>query len=148
MALVSPLVTYNSIKINNVDVLLDGNCRASFNSPFNKINVTMTPTNCSLSYYEVRVTGIDDPYDIEVGNLAYWTASVAQNKTHSFTININETLFNKGNGVYRISLYAKSAIDGSWDTSYLLFTVDNNQFVLADGTTFSVLTTREAPSNK
>jgi hypothetical protein len=71
MTLNSPVVDYNSIKINEVDVLLEQSCIASFSSPFNKINVTMTPTNCSLSYYEVRVTGVDEPYDIEVGNLAY-----------------------------------------------------------------------------
>ena len=148
MTLNSPLVTYNSIAINGQSISLEGDCRASFSSPFNKIDITMTPTNCSLSCYEVRVTEVDEPYDIEVGNQAYWTTSIPANKSHTFSINITPEIFNKGDGVYRISLYAKSAIDGSWDVTYLFFTLDNVQFLLSDGSAFEVLTTREATSKE
>lgn len=72
MLLDSPLVNYNSISINGTPITMGASsCRASFNPPFNKIDVSITPTNCSLSHYEVRVTRAEDPYDIEVGSLAY-----------------------------------------------------------------------------
>jgi len=71
MLLESPLINYNSIKINGIEIELETTCKASFSSPFNKIDFEMTPTNCSLSHFEVRVTGVDDAYDIGVGNLAY-----------------------------------------------------------------------------
>lgn len=148
MLLESPLVNYNSISINGKEITFDTDtCRVSFNPPFNEIKVSMAPTNCSLSYYEVRVTEASEPYDIEVGNLAHWTTNIALNKTYSFIIPVNSTLFNKGNGMYRISFYAKSAIDGSWDVAYLLFTVDGFYLVAEDGGELGVLTTREAPTN-
>jgi hypothetical protein len=72
MLLESPLVNYNSISINGNPITLNtSSCRASFEPPYNKIDVSITPTNCSLRYYEVRVTRAEDPYDIEVGSLAY-----------------------------------------------------------------------------
>lgn len=71
MLLESPLVTYK-ISINGNSIELNtSSCRASFSPPYNKIDVSMTPTNCSLRYQEVRVTRAEDPYDIEVGSLAY-----------------------------------------------------------------------------
>lgn len=52
----SPLVNYKSILINDKQISIGSEVKASYSSPFNKINVVFTPTNCSLSYYEVRVT--------------------------------------------------------------------------------------------
>ena len=152
MLLESPLVNYNSISINGVEVNLEtDSCRASFQAPFNKIDVSLTPTNCSLSYYEVRVTRAEDPYDIEVGSLAYWNTNIALNKTHSFSINIIPEVFKLNEGektaTFRISFYAKSSIDGSWDVTYLVFTLDNSYLCFSDGSTLEVLTTREAPQN-
>lgn len=71
MLLESPLINYKSISINSSPINMETTCHASFNPPFNKIDVIMTPTNCSLNYYEVRVTRVEDAYDIGVGNLAY-----------------------------------------------------------------------------
>lgn len=146
MSLVTPLVSYDTIKINGVDISLSSKCRASFIAPYNKINIEMTPTNCSLSYFEVRVTGSEESYDIGVGANAYWTTNIAANLTHTFTIEINSTNFSLGDRDYRISLYAKSALDGSWDVTYLFFTVDGEEFILADDSSFNVLTTRDIPS--
>jgi len=143
----TPLVRYDSIKIGTIDVALSSEGRVSFNAPYNRVDIRFTPTNCSLSYYEVRITGVNDPYDIEVGNLAYWNTNIAANATHSFSFPVNSTLFDAGDGTYRVSLYAKSAVDGSWDVAYLLFTVGNEQFVPADADGFEVLTTRTAPNN-
>ena len=58
--LTTPQVEYKSIKINNVDIILSESARASFVSPCNKIDVVINPTNCSLSYYEVRITRATD----------------------------------------------------------------------------------------
>lgn len=70
MPLDAPLVRYDSISINGKEIAMGSTtCRASYNSPYNKINVTLTPTNCSLSYYEVRVTRADEPYDIQTGEI-------------------------------------------------------------------------------
>lgn len=152
MLLESPLVSYNSISVNGTSILMDSStCRVSFEPPFNKIEVSMTPTNCSLSYFEVRVTRVDDPYDIEVGELAYWNSNIALNKTHSFSINVTKDTFklneNEKTAVFRLSFYAKSSIDGSWDVSYLVFTLDNFYICCSDGSSLEVLTTREAPQN-
>lgn len=153
MLLESPLVNYNQISINGVPINLGtDSCRASFQAPFNKIDVSLTPTNCSLSYYEVRVTRAEDPYDIEVGSLAYWNTNIELNKIHSFSINITPEVFKLNEGekiaTFRISLYAKSSIDGSWDVSYLFFTFDQMNFIVSDGSDFSVLTDRDAPTDQ
>lgn len=146
MSLVTPLVNYESIKIHNTDILLSSECRASFTSPYNKISITMTPTNCSLSFYEVRVTGSEEEYDIGKGSRAYWSTNIAANVSYTFTIDIAPENFTLGDGTYRISLYAKSALDDSWDVTYLFFTVGGEEFTLADGSSFEVLTQRAIPS--
>lgn len=146
MSLVTPLVSYDSIKIHDTDILLSSECRASFTSPYNKISITMTPTNCSLSFYEVRVTGLEEEYDIGVGTQAYWNTNIAANTPLQFAIDINAKTFTLGDGTYRISLYARSALDNSWDVTYLFFTIGGEEFTLADGSSFEVLTTRTNPN--
>lgn len=150
MLLESPLVNYNSISINGNQIALGTSyCRVSFEPPHNKIDVSITPTNCSLRYYEVRVTRAEDPYDIEVGSLAYWNTNIALNKTLSFSIPVTPEIFQLKEGEkvaeFRISFYAKSSEDGSWDVTYLVFTLDNYYLTLSDGSAFEVLTTKEAP---
>lgn len=144
---ITPNVEYLSIKIADRDILLSSCCRASYESPYNKIDVQIQPTNASLSYYEVRVTKADEAFDIGVGTLAYWDANIAANQIKTFSIDINKDNFPEGNITYRISFYAKSAIDGSWDVSYLFFSSDGLQFVLSDGSSFAVLTDRDAPTD-
>lgn len=145
MELTTPNVEYISLSIAGKNILLASSCRASFKPPFNKIDVKIQPKNTSLSYYEVRITKADEEWDIGVGTLAYWEANVSSNVPHQYSIDINSTNFAKGDGAYRISFYAKSALDGSWDVSYLFFTLDQTYFTLADGSTFEVLTTKSAP---
>ena len=143
----TPIVDYLTIKIANTDVLLSSTCRASFKPPYNKIDVQIKPTTTSLSYYEVRVTKADEVADIGVGTLAYWDANISANEITTFSIDINSTNFAHGDNKYRLSFYAKSAIDGSWDVSYLFFTVEDFQFILSDGTEFAVLTARDVPED-
>jgi hypothetical protein len=146
MELSTPNVEYTALKIAGKDILLSSSCRASFKSPFNRIDVTLKPKNASISYYEVRITSADDVADIGVGTLASWSANIPANTEYQFSIDINETNFTHGDGAYRISFYAKSALDGSWDVSYLFFTIDQSYFTLSDGSIFAVLTDRDAPS--
>ena len=143
----TPIVDYLSIKIANTDILLSSVCKASFKPPYNKIDVQIKPTTTSLSYYEVRVTQADEVADIGVGALAYWDANIRADEVKTFSINIDTTNFSYGDTTYRISFYAKSAIDGSWDVSYLYFTVEDLQFTLSDGSGFAVLTTRDIPTD-
>lgn len=145
---ITPIVNYKSIKINNQDITLSTICKASFTSPYNRIDFVINSTNVSLSYYEVRITREDDNYDIGIGVLAYWDTNIQNNVDYSFSINVNSINFNYGDGTYRISLYAKNAIDGSWDVAYLLFTVNNDQFVTNDASDgFEVLTDVAQPSD-
>lgn len=143
----TPLVDYLSIKIANTDILLSSTCRASFKPPYNKIEVQLKPTTASLSYYEVRVTQADEVADIGVGKLAYWDANISANGIKTFSIDINSTNFSHGDATYRLSFYAKNAVDGSWDVSYLYFTFDDMQFILSDGYEFAVLTDRDIPTD-
>ena len=145
MELNTPNVEYISLKIASKDILLSSSCRASFKPPFNKIDVALRPKNSSISYYEVRITRADEDADIGVGTLASWSANIPANEEYQFSIDINKTNFTHGDGAYRISFYAKSAIDGSWDVSYLFFTLDQTYFTLSDGSIFAVLTDRDAP---
>ena len=148
MELTTPNVEYSSLSIAGKEILLSSSCRASFKPPFNRIDVTIKPKNTSLSYYEVRITKADEDWDIGVGKLAYWEANVSSNIAHQYSIDINSVNFAHGDGAYRISFYAKSATDGSWDVSYLFFTLDQTYFTLSDGSIFSVLTDEEAPTEQ
>lgn len=147
MGLTTTLVNYKSIKVADKELLLDGSAIVSFNPPTNKIEITMQPLEYSLSYFEVRITKATDPYDINVGirPAGCYSYNVSANKEHTFIIDVNEENFIHGNGEYRISLYAKSALDGKWDIVYLFFTSGGLQFTLADGTPLAVSTKREAP---
>ena len=148
MELNTPNVEYISIKIADIDILLSSSCRASFKPPYNKIDVIIKPKKYSLSYYEVRITKADEEWDIGKGQLAHWDANVPGDVETPFSIDINNINFIHGDGAYRISFYAKSAIDGSWDVSYLFFTLDQMNFTLSDGSIFAVLTDRDAPTDQ
>lgn len=147
MALITPLIRYDSIKIANADIMLSSTTKVSFKAPYNRVDVKFTPTNGSIEYYEVRINQETDTWDIGSGTLVYWSTNIAGNTQHSFSIDVNSTNFAYGNTTYRVGLYAKSASDGSWDVSYLFFTVSDGYFTLSDGSGFAVLTTRDAPSH-
>jgi len=113
MALVTPLISYDSIMIAGADITLGETVTASFNPPYNRIDVKFTPTNGEIEYYEARITPESAVWDIGCGQLAYWDTNVAGNRQHSFSIAVNSTNFSHGDGVYRVSFHARSAIDGS-----------------------------------
>jgi hypothetical protein len=155
----------NSIEfyINGIKISQDVGCIASYISPFNKIDVKLTLADYAISYCEVRVTEVDADYDIGVGNLPLKTLPVNQtdplnhavwvglraNYTHNLSFYITPEGFpitEPGRKTFRVSLYAKNELDGSWNVSYLVFTLDGAQLLLADGTALGVLTTREIPA--
>lgn len=150
----TPNLEYLSIKLAGNEIALSSSCIASFKPPYNQIDIKLKPTNTELSYYEVRITGADESYDIGVGTRAEliqdgesvtWLANMPMNAICAYSLPINSTNFKQGDGTYRISFYAKSASDGSWDVSYLYFTLDQ-YFTLSDGSTFAVLTDQSAPA--
>lgn len=143
----TPIVIYKSIKVASNDIALSGKGKVSFIAPYNKVDIIMYPTNCSLSYYEVRITKEDENFDIGVGQLAYYATNIPNQNDYSYSISVNSTNFSKGDGVYRLGLYAKSSIDESWDVTYLFFTVSGSKFVPSDADGFTVLTTQAAPNN-
>jgi hypothetical protein len=111
MALETNFVKYAPITIAGSEIT--ESCRASFEPPYNKIDVTMKLKIESASYFEVRVTKFDEEYGIGIGTRAYVQTSLSPTKTEHFSIDINEDNFKYGDTDYRISFYVKSAVDGS-----------------------------------
>lgn len=159
-----PLMAEDSIKIslNGVEVSAENGCVASYNPPFNKIDIKLTLTDDALSYFEVRVTDINEDYDIGVGNLplktlqngntpateAFWL-DLRANQTHTLFFYITPEGFpmaaTESSKSFRVSFYAKNELDGSWNVSYLVFTIDGYQLVLQNGETLNVVSSRERP---
>lgn len=145
MLLETRLLQYKDPTINGV--VVTNNCKASYQSPFNQIDIEATPIEGSISYYEVRITAADEPYDIGVGALpkcyyrsarqdASWVG-LPGNTAHNFSILVEPNTFVLNAGEtsksFRLSFYAKSAIDGTWDMTYFLFTVDGLSLGVDDG---------------
>lgn len=94
---------------------------ASYNAGYNSIEVRFI-SDLSLNYYEARVTKEGEDYDVGVGALAFeHIGSWAANTEHSYTITVDNTLF-PNPGTYRISLYAREALENTWDVTYLFIT--------------------------
>lgn len=123
----SPNLTYLSPQVGEI-------IRASYQNGHNQIQVRFK-SDISLNFYEARVTKINEDYDIGVGGLAYqWAGSLAANVEHSYTISVSPELFPE-DGTYRISLYAREALENTWDVTYLFITAEGQIFkpVDADG---------------
>ena len=138
-----PDVNYNinvaNLKLNTAEAVTVGSmCKVSYN---HKIIVNLTPVNCSLDQFDIRATLSENPWDIDQGKLLSRATNLRQNLTHTCEFLINPENFPEM-GEYRIGLYARNALDNSWDVTYLFFTL-SEQFILADGSSFEVLTTRE-----
>lgn len=111
----APIMEY-SISINNQSITVNSEnpIRASFNPPYNIISGTYKSTNISLSRFEIRITAADADFDIDLGTRPYYAAAnISANSTHEFSFEINKENFNLGDITYRISLYARSALDGT-----------------------------------
>lgn len=147
MGYIIPDVSY-SIKVTNLkfntveDLAINSECRVSYNC---KITITLIPNNCGLSQFDIRATVLESPWDIDQGKLLSRSTNLRQSSAHTCEFIINTENFPEA-GSYRIGLYAKNELDGSWDVSYLVFTLNGTQLILKDGTALSVLTTREIPN--
>lgn len=84
---------------------LSGEIRVSFNSGFNTIKYSVTPDETILKYI-VRVTKDNEDYDVDTGNTLYYATNLSPNKATEITLTVDKTNFDKGDGVYRISMYA------------------------------------------
>lgn len=133
----APIMEYN-LSINGQSIIVNdtSSIRASFNPPYNVISGTFKSTNISLSRFEVRVTAADADYDIDLGTRPYYIVSnISANSVHKFSFEINKENFNLGNINYRISLYARSALDGTWDVTNILFDLNDLLLVPSDNYT-------------
>lgn len=140
----------------------------SFQSGHNSIVITYT-SDVSLIYEEVRITKNpvingsttgsgttgsattssepDMGYDIGVGVLAHYTSgSIAANTQQTINVTVNATNFSEGNGDYTVSLYVKSAVDGSWNEYHFFITVDDEDFVTYSYDDLMVITDQSIPS--
>lgn len=84
---------------------LSGAVRVSFNSGFNTISYSITPDETILKYV-VRVTKDNEDYDVDTGNLLQYSTNISPNKATDIVLTVDNSTFNKGDGVYRISMYA------------------------------------------
>ena len=104
----------------------------SFAPGFNKIKVTFR-SNMSLNYIDARITRLEDLRGVNVGQLGdQIVGSLAANTFYDLVINVNRETFIYGGGAYVLSIYAKSATDGTWSETLFLLTVGEEQVVTVD----------------
>lgn len=107
---------------------LSGTVRVSFNSGFNTISYSITPDETILKYV-VRVTKDNEDYDVNTGNLLHYSTNISPNKATNIVLTVDNTVFTKGDGIYRISMYAWNGV--VWDYT-CLFICSDGMFVPAD----------------
>ena len=56
--------------------------------------------------YIVRVTKDNEDYDVDTGKILYYATNLSPNKTVDVALTVDNSTFDKGDGVYRISMYA------------------------------------------
>lgn len=140
-------VTYSNTciqadKVSNGHVIgttggLSDSYKASYNAGHNTLKITFTvKEGQSLSVYQARITKGNEDYDVDLGVRAAYLTNLAGGSTHTVSIAVNNTNFSKGDGVYRISLYAQRSLDYTWDVTYLFCVLDaDSKFIpqSADG---------------
>jgi len=124
----------------------------SFQQGFNQIVLKYTP-DMQLTYYEVRITKVDEDYGIGVGTKWYSDGpNIAGSNLQSVTLNVNSTYFPTPTGAeapdgnYRIGLYAKG-VNGIWDITYLYISSEDYIMAPNDHTGIEVLTDEPVPNN-
>jgi hypothetical protein len=106
-------VNYSTFKYNEKSLTgaivkeanLSGEVKVSFSAGFNTIKYSITPDETILKYI-VRVTKEPEEHDIERGDLLYYATNISPNKATDITLTVSENAFKKGDGLYRISMYA------------------------------------------
>ena len=119
---------------------LSGAVRVSFNSGFNTISYSITPDETILKYV-VRVTKDNENYDVDTGNLLHYSTNISPNKATNIVLTVDNSTFSKGDGVYRISMYAWNGV--MWDLTYLFVCFDGLAFKPADSDGFEVYSNKD-----
>ena len=140
-------ITYSTFKYNEKTLSgtvektanLSESIKVSFKSGFNTIKYSITPDETILKYL-VRVTKDSEDYDVDTGELLYYATNISPNTSTNITLTIDNTVFTKGDGIYRISMYAWNGV--VWDCTYL-FICSDGMFVPADSTGLEVYSDKE-----
>lgn len=119
---------------------LSGAVRVSFNSGFNTISYSITPDETILKYV-VRVTKDNEDYDVDTGNLLHYSTNISPNKATDIVLTVDNSTFNKGDGIYRISMYAWNGV--MWDHTYLFVCFDGLVFKPANSDGFEVYSNKD-----
>ena len=141
-----PELTYKALTVNGTNYISSNSLKVSFTPPYNKVFITFRP-NVLLNRFIVNATFENEPYDIDVGKRLVAApggsvTSISENKDTTVSFTVDAENFSKGDGLYRIGMYAQSALDYSWDVSYILLTVTGDVFLPSDATSFDGLTTK------
>lgn len=103
----------------------------SFNNGHNKVTIIFT-SDVSLDYAELRVTKAGDEAGLGIGNLAHFTSgNIAADQQQTWSFNVTSDLFDKGDGTYILSLYARNALNGYWSDLQLFMTIEGYDFIPA-----------------
>lgn len=103
----------------------------SFNDGHNKVSIVFS-SDVSLDYAELRVAKTGDETGLGIGNLASFTSgNIAADSQQTWSFNVTSDLFDKGDGTYILSLYARNALNGYWSDLQLFLTVEGYGFIPA-----------------
>ena len=128
-----PTLTFSFV-LNGIAVNLQGNTpqeigKISYVSGYDQLLIRYT-SDMSLQYIEARITADGTDYGIGIGTLVdYSSGSISANTQHTLTLNSSSTIFTSGDGVYRLSIYAKNSIDGTWNQTHFFITASDEVFM-------------------
>ena len=134
---------YNEKTLTGVivkEAQLSGEIRVSFNQGFNTITYSVTPDETILKYV-VNVTKDNEDYDVNLGETLVYMTNLSPSKATEITLTITKEKFNKGDGLYRISMYAWNGV--VWDHTYLFVCFDGLNFAPSGSDGFEVYSDTE-----
>lgn len=99
---------------------------------FDSINVTFS-SDIEYQAFECRATKNGDEYGVGKGALLASFSYTPSNIERSFSI--YDELLTRGDGEYRIALYAQS-VDGSWNDLCLFIPFESDGLITSDGKKF------------
>lgn len=116
--------------------------KISFASGYNSVKVVFRCLNCSLTraMLTVQKGAKEDvcPYDCgptssKSEEVATIVGSIAANTTQTLEFEASNRTFTEGDGVYTLSIYAKSAVDGSWNEYDILLSAVGTELQTSNG---------------
>ena len=94
-------------------------------------------TDIDTGAFEARATLVGEPFGVGIGLLVGAFSTTPAGVERVFEI--YDTELTKGDGEYRISLFAQSAADGTWNDNHHFWTSDGEPFYTSDGRPFLVV---------